>query len=171
MKNLKSYFPFAIVAVIAALVGWGVSAFGLNQKSNVVAQPEAAQISNDLAPATIQPAQLIGDPAQFTAPVESPVTVAQPVAAKATPRAQAARPRIARNDDEASRSVEPTVEKKPGMSNKTKTAIVIGGGAATGAIIGGMTGGGKGAAIGAAIGGGSGAVYSIIRNKQGKPVW
>jgi len=57
------------------------------------------------------------------------------------------------------------------MSNKTKTAIVIGGGAATGAILGGIAGGKKGAAIGAILGGGGGAVYSVIRNKQHKPVW
>jgi hypothetical protein len=57
------------------------------------------------------------------------------------------------------------------MSNGMKTAIAIGGGAATGAIIGGIAGGGKGAAIGAIAGGGGGAIYSVIRKKQGKDVW
>jgi len=41
-----------------------------------------------------------------------------------------------------------------------RTAIVTGGGAAAGALIGGLAGGGKGAAIGAAVGGGGGLAAS-----------
>jgi hypothetical protein len=188
MKNVKSYFPFAIVAVLAAVVGWSVSAFGVNQKNNAIAtQPEVAQVANNLAPVGSQSAPLVIEQAQLAAPELASVAVAKPVAAKtanSATRASAVRPRIMnqtergesseaeRNDDgEVAPATTPAREKKKGMSNGTKTAIVIGGGAATGAIIGGIAGGGKGAAIGAAIGGGGGAVYSIIRKKQDKPVW
>ena len=188
MRNVKSYFPFAIVAMLAALVGWSVSAFGVNQKSNTVAtQPEIAQVSNNLTPVASQSAPLVTEQAQMAAPELAPVAVAKPVASRSSnsaKRVSAARPRfvnqtersesaeIERSDDtEVAPATTPVREKKQGMSNGTKTAIVIGGGAATGAIIGGIAGGGKGAAIGAAIGGGGGAIYSIIRKKQDKPVW
>ena len=48
-----------------------------------------------------------------------------------------------------------------GKSNRKRDAVFIGGGAATGAIIGAIAGGGKGAAIGAIVGaaGGAGSVY------------
>ena len=72
--------------------------------------------------------------------------------------------------DEVNRSSVP-IERQRGMSNKTKTAVTIGGGAGLGAIIGGIAGGGKGAAIGAILGGGGGTLYSVIRNKQHKPIW
>jgi len=188
MRNVKSYFPFAIVAVLAAVVGWSISAFGVNQKSNAVAtQPEATQIANNLAPVTAHPALLVTEQAQIAVPELAPVAVAKPVAAKtanSATRASAVRPRVvnqtersepseteSNDDSEVAPATTPVREKKQGMSNGTKTAIVIGGGAATGAIIGGIAGGGKGAAIGAAIGGGGGAIYSIIRKKQDKPVW
>ncbi|MGH9849245.1 MAG: hypothetical protein ACREBD_05245 [Blastocatellia bacterium] len=188
MRNVKSYFPFAIVAVLAAVVGWSVSAFGVNQKSSAIAtQPEVAQVANNLAPVASQSAPLVIEQAQIAPPELAPVAVAKPVATKtanSATRVPAVRPRVV-NQTERSESAEieriddseiapattPAREKKQGMSNGTKTAIVIGGGAATGAIIGGIAGGGKGAAIGAAIGGGGGAIYSIIRKKQDKPVW
>jgi hypothetical protein len=57
-----------------------------------------------------------------------------------------------------------------GFSEKGKgkrTAATTGGGAALGAIIGGIAGGGKGAAIGAAVGGGAGfAGGALTGNKQ-----
>ena len=48
-----------------------------------------------------------------------------------------------------------------GRGNRKRDAVFIGGGAATGAIIGAIAGGGKGAAIGAIVGaaGGAGSVY------------
>jgi hypothetical protein len=58
-----------------------------------------------------------------------------------------------------------------GRSNRKRDAVFIGGGAATGAIIGAIAGGGKGAAIGAILGGGLGTgarVYEKEREAQVK---
>jgi outer membrane biosynthesis protein TonB len=60
------------------------------------------------------------------------------------------------------------VQEKGGSRGK-RSAAVIGGGAALGAIIGGLAGGGKGAAIGAAAGGGGGAaVQGMTHGEQVK---
>jgi hypothetical protein len=47
-----------------------------------------------------------------------------------------------------------------------RTAVVTGGGAALGALIGGLAGGGKGAAIGALAGGGAGATGSALTGNK-----
>jgi hypothetical protein len=180
MKNYKNYLPLALVAVVAASIGWGVSALGVNKKSQVVTPAvETAPMTSNLIPVAPQPAQLTSEPA----PLVLPIATAKPaIAERPVKRTVAARPRTVNPaaDEEAARNETgesspeatlPVRELKKGMGNGTKTAIAIGGGAATGAIIGGIAGGGKGAAIGAAIGGGGGAIYSIIRKKQGKEVW
>ena len=48
---------------------------------------------------------------------------------------------------------------------KTKTALMIGGAAATGAGVGGAINGGKGALIGAAVGGGGAAIYEAVKRR------
>jgi hypothetical protein len=48
---------------------------------------------------------------------------------------------------------------------KTKTALMIGGAAATGAGVGGVLGGGKGALIGAAVGGGAASIYEATKRR------
>jgi len=54
-----------------------------------------------------------------------------------------------------------------GKSRTRESAVVVGGGAALGAMIGGIAGGGKGAAIGAITGAGAGtAVQILTRGKQ-----
>lgn len=53
-----------------------------------------------------------------------------------------------------------------GRSNRKRDAIFIGGGAATGAIIGAIAGGGKGAAIGAILGGGLGTGARVYEKEQ-----
>ncbi len=45
----------------------------------------------------------------------------------------------------------------------TKTALIIGGSAASGAGVGGIVGGKKGALLGAAIGGGAASIYEATR--------
>jgi hypothetical protein len=66
------------------------------------------------------------------------------------------------------RSVEPVQERvvsretQPRRS-KTKTALIIGGSAASGAGVGGLVGGKKGALIGAALGGGAASIYEATR--------
>ncbi len=53
-----------------------------------------------------------------------------------------------------------------GGSNRKRDAVFIGGGAATGAIIGAIAGGGKGAAIGAILGGGLGTGARVYEREQ-----
>jgi hypothetical protein len=48
------------------------------------------------------------------------------------------------------------------------SAIIVGGGAAAGAAIGGMAGGGKGAAIGALAGGGAGLIYDRMTHNNAR---
>jgi hypothetical protein len=46
-----------------------------------------------------------------------------------------------------------------------KTAIIIGAGAGSGAMVGGIIDGKKGAGIGAAIGGGAASVYEVLKRR------
>ena len=46
-----------------------------------------------------------------------------------------------------------------------KTAIIIGAGAGSGAVVGGIIDGKKGAGIGAAIGGGAASVYEVLKRR------
>jgi hypothetical protein len=56
------------------------------------------------------------------------------------------------------------VERAP-QRTKTKTALMIAGGAATGAGVGGALKGKKGALIGAAIGGGGASIYESVKRR------
>jgi hypothetical protein len=53
-----------------------------------------------------------------------------------------------------------------GRGNRKRDAVFIGGGAATGALIGAIAGGGKGAAIGAILGGGLGTGARVYEKEQ-----
>ena len=65
--------------------------------------------------------------------------------------------------DQVNSDSESTVK---GRSNTKRDVVFIGGGAATGAIIGAIAGGGRGAGIGAIIGGGLGTVGRVIEKEQ-----
>ncbi len=65
--------------------------------------------------------------------------------------------------DDVNSDNEGTVE---GRGNRKRDAVFIGGGAATGAIIGAIAGGGKGAAIGAILGGGLGTGARVYEKEQ-----
>ena len=64
----------------------------------------------------------------------------------------------------AQRSTVQYVERTPQRS-KTKTALMIGGSAATGAGVGGALKGKKGALIGAAVGGGAASIYEAAKRR------
>jgi hypothetical protein len=68
-------------------------------------------------------------------------------------------------DEKSAKEVDEEGNVKSGSQGKD-TAIRAGGGAALGAIIGGIAGGGKGAAIGAVVGGGAGAGSKVITGAQ-----
>jgi hypothetical protein len=186
--NNNRYLPFALVAVVASVLGWGASTYMNRETTNaMVAANHAAALAQQasqpaasfqpVAPLTLAPlsqqslAPMAAVPA---APVEHAVTVRE--APRAVARTAPVRPRSAGVTNEASNEaasapMNPAPVRKKGMSNKAKTAIAIGGAAGVGAAIGGIAGGGKGAAIGAIAGAGAGTVYSVIRNKQNKPVF
>ncbi|HYE15739.1 MAG TPA: hypothetical protein VD968_14950 [Pyrinomonadaceae bacterium] len=65
--------------------------------------------------------------------------------------------------DDVNADNEGTVE---GRGNRKRDAVFIGGGAATGAIIGAIAGGGKGAAIGAILGGGLGTGARVYEREE-----
>jgi hypothetical protein len=195
MTRLDRFSSIVIVAILAATAGWAASAFTARQhnvpapgvstvpvSNSVIAQPDAPIAPVSMESAAVQPEiRTVASRANLT--TASPV-VAAPV--EAPKRAIATRPRVvnpqndstevARAETRASNrssapAYEPRQERKSGMSKTTKTAIVIGGGAAMGATIGAIAGGKKGAAIGAIAGGGGGALYSWIKHKQNKPVF
>ena len=176
MTNTKLYVPFAIVALVAGLVGWGGAIFANRQTVEATPAPVASQLAPvafaqpqtavlpDGQLVTLQPIQT-AQPVAYAAQPIAPVTQAVPVQARSA--AQRAAP-VYRNTRE---SVSSAPARKRGMSNKTKAAIAIGGGAGVGAAIGGIAKGGKGAAIGAIAGGGAAAVYSWIKHKKNQPVF
>ena len=101
-------------------------------------------------------------------PLAQPVTyyAASPQVAY-VPAAQPVVRTVAAPRQTVSRAAEPTyrsvvVDQQPQRS-KTKTALVIGGSAASGAGLGAMVGGKKGALIGAALGGGAASIYEASR--------
>ena len=63
-------------------------------------------------------------------------------------------------------TIETSSVMRPEKGKGKRTAVVTGGGAALGALIGGLAGGGKGAAIGALAGGGAGATGSALTGNK-----
>jgi hypothetical protein len=57
------------------------------------------------------------------------------------------------------------VEDAPPQRSWTKTAMIVGGSAASGAGVGGLMGGKKGALVGAAIGGGAASIYEAAKRR------
>ena len=94
-------------------------------------------------------------------PLAQPVTYYTPAPQPVVRRAAAA-PRQTVYRSTQPRIVSETVDTRPQRS-KTKTALVIGGSAASGAGVGAMVGGKKGALIGAALGGGAASIYEATR--------
>ena len=107
-------------------------------------------------------AQPLGQPVAYL------TTTPQPNATPVyyTPAPQVAQRRVAAPRQTVYRTVESapvrTVETRPQRS-MAKTALIIGGSAASGAGVGGIVGGKKGALLGAAIGGGAASIYEASR--------
>jgi hypothetical protein len=178
MTMNNRYAPFAVVALIASVLGWSASAW-TNREQTVAQTLPTNNATLGLQPNTQAPMQFApqGPVAPITYAAVQPVAQAAPAQITAVREAAAPVVRTApvRTSTAAASSeatpVSTTSTRKKGMSNKAKTAIAIGGGAGLGAAIGGIAKGGKGAAIGALIGAGTGTVYSVIRHKQNKPVF
>jgi hypothetical protein len=108
-------------------------------------------------------AQPLGQPVAYL--TTTPQPYAQPV--YAAPAPQVVQRRVAAPRQTVYRTVESapvsrSVETAPHRS-MAKTALIIGGSAASGAGVGGIVGGKKGALLGAAIGGGAASIYEASR--------
>ncbi len=186
MTTNNRYAPFAVVALAASVLGWGASTWMNREQTAAQTLPVAnnaaalgfqpnAQAPMQLSPQQAgAPLQLTGAPMTYVAvPAQTQVVPAQVVTAREAAAPVVRTAPVRANTAAAANAVPANTASasKRGMSNKTKAVLAIGGGAGVGAAIGGIAKGGKGAAIGALIGAGSGAVYSVIRHKQNKPVF
>jgi hypothetical protein len=168
MKEKALTIGFAALAVLAT-AGW-------------VRQPEAPKPASEALMTSFQaPAAAYSDVAAApatVAPVTKAVHVAsapaKPVLVAQNRRYRNDEPRYSqrtysRNDDYYSREADRRAypDEYPNETRSAgKSAVIIGGGAATGAAIGAMTGGGKGAAIGAVVGGAGGLIYDRLTRKK-----
>jgi hypothetical protein len=116
-------------------------------------------------------AQPLGQPVAYL--TTTPQPYAQPVyytpaPQVAVPAPQVVQRRVAAPRQTVYRTVESaptsrTVEETTPHRSLAKTALIIGGSAASGAGVGGIVGGKKGALLGAAIGGGAASIYEATR--------
>lgn len=144
--------PMAAALTGALIAGVGMYAIGAHAQDQFALNPALA-----------------GNPAvsYFASPqpiAQQPVAYA-PVYAPAPQRVvyrEAAAPRQTVYRTTEPRIVSQTVDTRPQRS-KTKTVLMIGGSAASGAGVGGILGGKKGALIGAALGGGAASIYEATR--------
>ena len=139
--------PMAAALTGALISGVGMYVVGTHAQDRLVGNPAYVQTVD-------------GQWAQVAQPGMSYYTAGAPVAAPIVRRTAAAPRRT------VYRSVEPVavrnVETTPRRS-VAKTALIIGGSAASGAGVGGIVGGKKGALLGAAIGGGAASIYEATR--------
>ena len=142
-------------AIGGALIS-GVVMYTVGERSDTVdafaQQPAYVQtVDGRIVPVT--PAQPGGVVNTWQPAALQPVAAA-PVARQTVYRAQPVQERV-------------VVERAPVRSGRTwqKTALVIGGSAASGAGVGGLVDGQKGALIGAAIGGGAASIYEATRRR------
>jgi hypothetical protein len=134
----------------AALAGALISGIGMYAVGTHAQQPGMSYYPTGTQPAM---GYYTTAPQQFAAPAVVPVaqrTVATP------------RRTVYRAAQPAAAPVYRNAEVTPQRS-KTKTVLVIGGSAASGAGLGGLLGGKKGALVGAALGGGAASIYEATR--------
>jgi hypothetical protein len=138
-------------AVAGALIS-GAAMYGVGAR----AQDDARFVEN---PALVQ---TVGGQNAYVRALQPRASDAAPVRIVRT----AAPPRTVyrQASPEPDRTVVYREEAKPART-KTKTALIIGGSAASGAGIGGIVGGKKGALIGAALGGGAASIYEATRRR------
>ena len=139
-------------AVTGALIsGAAMYAVGARTQVNAFTPPTTVELQG-AQQAAVQPAAL--------RPVE---TVAEPLATRRVASTSSPR-RTSRSTAVQERTA---VGEAPARSERTwgKTAMIIGGSAASGAAVGGIVDGKKGALIGAAIGGGAASIYEATRRR------
>lgn len=146
-------------ALISGVAMYAVGA-GAAQRDAFVENPALVQTADGqyLAPAAMQPRAMFVSNAPVAAPrvvrTQQPRTVYR----------AAERPAASVVERPAQTVVYRDEEVRPERT-KTKTALIIGGSAASGAGVGAIFGGKKGALIGAAIGGGAASIYEASKRR------
>lgn len=154
--------PMAAAAVGALVSGIAVYAVSARAANTSFAELPALVQTVDGRFIQIPDARTVGYP-MAAAPLGYTVTP-QPAAAPVLVR-QAAPARVYRTAAPAQeRVVVRETEARPQRS-WTKTAMIVGGSAASGAGVGGLVGGKKGALVGAAIGGGAASIYEATKRR------
>jgi hypothetical protein len=133
--------PMAAALTGALISGVGMYAIGTHAQDRFALNPPVA-----------------GNPA-MSYYAAAPQPFVQPVVQRAV---AAPRQTVYRASEPAAPVVSRNADVKPHRS-MAKTALVIGGSAASGAGVGGLVGGKKGALLGAAIGGGAASIYEATR--------
>ena len=146
--------PMAAALTGALVAGVGMYAIGTQAQDRLAGpglagNPAISYFASSPQPMAQPVAYTTAQPVYYT---PAPQPVVRTVAAPRQTVYRTAEPRI----------VSQTVDTKPQRS-KTKTALVIGGSAASGAGLGGLLGGKKGALVGAALGGGAASIYEATR--------
>jgi hypothetical protein len=153
--NMK---PMAAAVAGALISGVAMFAVGANaaQNDTLVENPAVVQTLDGqyLAPAAAQPrAMFVSNTAHGERPARIVRTESRPRTVYRTAQ---------RSDDVVVYRDQEDVRPE---RTKTKTALIIGGSAASGAGVGGIIGGKKGALIGAAIGGGAASIYEASKRR------
>ena len=149
--------PMAAAMAGALISGVAMFAVGARAAQNdaFVESPALVQTLDGqyLAPAAQPRAQFVS-----TAPTRVVRTAARSRPVYRTAERPAAQTQTVYRDDVQVEEVRPE-------RTKTKTALIIGGSAASGAGVGAIVGGKKGALIGAAIGGGAASIYEATKRR------
>ena len=160
--------PMAAAAVGALISGIAVYAVGARAAQNPFAEMPALVQTVDGRYIQVPDARTVGF-APAAAPMGFVTTpgyvTTQPAAAPRVVQQQAPA-RVYRTAAPAQeRVVYRETEDVPAQRSWTKTAMIVGGSAASGAGVGGLVGGKKGALVGAAIGGGAASIYEAAKRR------
>lgn len=138
-----------VAAGIAAALAVGSLGYiaGAKSASGAAADPFAVSAFEAPAAPAVTRSELVARPAPRR-------VTSRPASYEPAPRVVSS-PTVVRETDEP---VAPTRSWK-------KTALIIGAGAGSGAVVGGIIDGKKGAGIGAAIGGGAASVYEVLKRR------
>ena len=156
--------PMAAAAIGALISGIAVYAVGARAAQNPFAEMPAIVQTLDGRYIQVSDARTVGFPAA-TSPMGFVTTpgyvTTQPAAA---PRVVSSAPaRVYRTAAPAPERVTVRETEARPQRSWAKTAMVVGGSAASGAGVGGLVGGKKGALVGAAIGGGAASIYEAAK--------
>jgi hypothetical protein len=157
----------AVAAVAGALISGAVMyTVGANQRVDTFQTSELVEtVDGGLVPVSrvSYPNTVRSEPVHLVAPAATPVRTVYRTASPAPSQERVvAREEtvVVREERAATEEIAPSDER-----SWKKTAMIIGGSAASGAGVGGIVKGKKGALIGAAIGGGAASIYEATRRR------